>query len=143
MAIAIRKATIEDVAIISQLSEQLGYKASVEDTQHRLSILEGDINNIVLVATDDDIVIGWIHIFKTIRIESGAFTEIGGLVVDTHHRGKGIGRLLVQQAVQWTKHLGLSSLRVRTNTIRMDTHRFYENCGFTELKSQKVFGLKI
>jgi len=34
-------------------------------------------------------------------------------------------------------------LRVRSNTKRKGTHRFYLNYGITELKEQKVFSLSI
>lgn len=73
-----------------------------------------------------------------LRIESGYFVEIIGLVVDENYRSFGIGNMLIDYARNWTQAKGIKKLRVRTNIVRQRTHAFYERNGFTLCKEQKV-----
>ncbi|MCX2742044.1 GNAT family N-acetyltransferase [Pontibacter anaerobius] len=137
----LRTLTLAHAEAITSLSSQLGYKASVVETNVWLQeILEGK-DNYVLGAVLDDRLIGWVHAFYTVRLESGAFVEIGGLVVDDNHRRTGAGRRMVEQVRSWAKQKGVSKVRVRCNTKREDSHTFYKAIGFQELKEQKVFDI--
>lgn len=137
----IRTAREEDIEAIAVLSGELGYPASAEDVARRWSKIATASDQAVFVAEEAGSVIGWIHVFVAYRLESGPFTEIGGLVVAETHRGRGIGRVLCEEASQWTQDQGFSALRVRTRVEREDTHRFYERVGFRRAKSQHVFVL--
>ncbi len=44
------------------------------------------------VALADERVVGWIHGFYTLTLESGPFVAIAGLVVDENCRRSGVGR---------------------------------------------------
>lgn len=83
--------------------------------------------------------VGWVHGFYSLRVESDPFIEIGGLVVDENHRQKGIGVQLVEKVNTWASTKGCNKLRVRCNTIRLESHEFYNLIGFTLNKEQKVF----
>ncbi len=48
----------------------------------------GNIDNCAFVAIIEGKIIGWIHAFKALRIETKPFIEIGGLVVDEIYREK-------------------------------------------------------
>jgi len=65
--------------------------------------------------------------------------EVGGLVVDSQSRGRGIGRSLMAAAEAWTRERGYSQLMLRSNTIRTEAHRFYQKLGYTIVKSQHKF----
>jgi len=97
-------------------------------------------DNVVFVACISKKVVGWIHVCINFRIESDSYAEIGGLVVDENYRGKGIGKLLVEEAERWAQEKKFTKLRVRSNVIRKNTHRFYLHFGYKEEKEQKVFG---
>src|ERR1043165_5635509 len=103
MSILIRTAKKEDAKAISRLSSQLGYQISEEDTIYNIELLNESEHDVVYVAILDNNVIGWIHIFYSLRIESKPFCEIGGLVVDENIRGSGIGRMLIKKAVEWSR----------------------------------------
>jgi GNAT superfamily N-acetyltransferase len=87
--------------------------------------------------------IGWIHAFKTLRIESKPFIEIGGLVVDENYRGKGVGKLLINAIKNWSEQEEISTIRVRCHTKRKEAHLFYNKLGFSESKEQKIFEIRI
>lgn len=82
---------------------------------------------------------GWVHVFLSRLLESDPEAEIGGLVVDQHHRGLGIGQRLVEEAERWARRQRCRSVRLRSNVIRTRAHAFYERLGFKVVKSQKVF----
>jgi len=65
--------------------------------------------------------------------------EITGLVVNHAVQGKGMGKLLIQEAAQWAKNIGYFRLLVRCSVLRTESHKFYEHMGFKLKKEQKVF----
>ena len=143
MNISTRPMQSADAPAISSLSQQLGYELSVEDTQNCIQRILQRNDDIAFVATIENNIVGWIHAFKTYRIETKPFIEIGGLVIDETHRGKGIGKLLVNEIKRWCRANDIYELRVRCNTKRKGSHHFYQEIGFIEMKEQKVFGLTL
>lgn len=143
MTTTTRIATINDVEYITELSCQLGYETTREKTQQRLAEILNNTDNCVFVAVNNAKVIGWIHGFYSLRVESESFVEIGGLVVDKNYRKKGVGKLLIETVYKWSILKKCRNSRVRSNTIRKETHQFYKKLGFTETKEQKVFGKQL
>jgi len=94
------------------------------------------------LAEDNSQIIGWLHAFLALRVASASFVEIGGISVLSSRRKKGIGRGLIFQAQSWAAESGLA-LRVRCNSLRGETHRFYGAVGFSRVKEQYVFEIKI
>jgi len=133
----------EDADAIAMLSGQLGYSISAEETAKSITAISNSNNDVVYIAVDGSKVIGWIHLFYTLRLESAAYCEIGGLVVDEAYRGKGVGRMLIEHAKPWCKTKNCNKLRVRSNTKRNAAHAFYERADFKEIKLQKVFEIKL
>lgn len=142
MQITIRSVVVEDAAEITTLSNQLGYTPTLTETAASLFRLQHNVDEIVYVALFENIVVGWIQVSHYTRLESGNTCEITGLVVDEKYRGQGIGKLLVNQAQQWSAEKGATKLRVRSNIIRTDAHRFYTDLGFEIIKQQIVFEIK-
>jgi GNAT superfamily N-acetyltransferase len=136
-----REATASDAAALAALSTQLGYPAQPEEAAERLIAL-GPAGT-VLVAEENGAVLGWIHVCGIQFFQSPPFAEIGGLVVDEAARGRGVGRLLLEAAVRWAAEQGYGKLRVRSNVVREDAHRFYEREGFLRVKTQAVFDRKL
>lgn len=135
----IRRALPADAAGIAHLSEQLGYPQSVAAAAGRLEQLLESPSDAVFVAANGNEVLGWLHIFHTLRLESGVFAEIGGMVVDEARHGHGIGGLLVEEARKWTLGQGIDVLRVRSNVQRVGSHHFYRSKGFRPVKQQQVY----
>ncbi|HEU4555681.1 MAG TPA: GNAT family N-acetyltransferase [Chitinophaga sp.] len=138
-AIQVRAAIEKDAQQIAGLSSQLGYTLSVDDTMRNIIAIDKSNFDMAYVAVMNGQVVGWIHVFYTMRLETGPFCEIGGLVVDAGSRGKGIGRQLVEKAKKWAAERNSSRLRVRCQVKRTDAHAFYTRTGFEEKKEQKVF----
>ena len=139
----IRNAGPNDSTAIANLSRQLGYEANEIQIKNRLEALLANNGNCVFVAVENDAVIGWIHAFYSLQVESDFFVEIGGLVIDEKHRRKGIGQLLIDKINPWAISKGCTKIRVRCNTKRKESHLFYHGIGFTETKEQKIFDKQI
>ncbi|MCF6406915.1 GNAT family N-acetyltransferase [Chitinophaga filiformis] len=142
-AIYVRHVSVKDAAQVAALSAELGYPSTVKDTITYIQAIDKSICDVAYVAVNGETVLGWIHVLYTIRLESGPFCEIGGLVVARNAHGKGIGRLLVDKAKKWAAERNISTLRVRSNVIREGAHAFYIKNGFKEFKQQKVFDYTI
>lgn len=141
MQLTFREIILDDAEALAQLSIQFGYAVSTEEMQHRIAQVLAQEDHCGFVALAEQQVVGWIHAFHAIRLESEAFVEIGGLVVDKNFRKQGIGQQLIEQVEIWALAKSIDKLRVRCNTARTDSHKFYLKAGFIESKEQKVFDL--
>lgn len=131
---------MSDSTEIHDLSAQLGYQALSDLTAASSLefILQSDQHQLLICERDKQ-VIGWLHILISHRIASALFAEIGGLAVNPAQRRLGVGKCLVEAARQWALNRGLP-LRVRCNATRGGALDFYQACGFTDLKTQRVLG---
>jgi GNAT superfamily N-acetyltransferase len=93
----------------------------------------------VFVACTAGKVVGWVHVFLALRVESDQFAELGGFVVSRKYRRSGIGRQLLAAAEEWVVSRGVAKLRVRSRSDRNDARVFYEKLGFSTTKVQNVF----
>lgn len=143
MEITIRNAEIKDSKSITELSNELGYETLNIDIQNRLNRILENPDNCVYVAIKKGKVVGWIHGFYSMRVESNFFVEIGGLVVNENFRKNGIGKKLVDKVIEWTYLHKCDKVRVRCNVVRKESHRFYENIGFEINKEQKIFDKRL
>jgi len=137
---SIREATRADAARLATLSEVLGYPVTADALAERLGRLLGRDDELVLVAeVGSGHVVGWLHGAERELLESGRRCEILGLVVDGAHRGRGVGRRLVQAAEAWASGRGLDQMTVRSNVARAESHPFYERLGYVRAKTQHAY----
>ncbi|MBE5320663.1 GNAT family N-acetyltransferase [Pedobacter sp. MR2016-19] len=141
--VEIRVITKEDAESVAWLSTQLGYESDIEQTSARIKHINNSNDNCAFVALVDDKVVGWIHGFYTLRIESDPFVEIGGLIVDETYRNLKIGKQLIESVKLWAEQHQVKKLKVRCNTKRTESHRFYEQIGFKENKQQIAFEMNV
>ena len=131
-----------DARAIAALSGELGYPAGAGDVRRRLTTMAGQDDHAIFVAEDGGAIVGWIHVFVALRVESEPFAEIGGLVVAESYRRRGVGRRLCEWGSRWASDHGFRALRVRTRVER-EAHRFYQRVGFRQTKQQRVLVLPI
>ena len=138
----LREATVADASAIADLAAQLGYSVTADEIIDRLNHLPSESETVV-VALVDSKVCAWMQVGVALSIESAPFVEIRGLVVDETFRSSGIGSQLVVFATKWALTKNVATLRVRSNSLRTDTHAFYQRRGFDVSKQQKVFTLHL
>lgn len=137
----IRPATLSDSAEIARLSGELGYPAAPAEISARLQLLLDQANHFVVVAAieDEQLLLGWIAAEERTLLVASPQIEIMGLVVDHSARREGVGQALIAAVEHWTKERGLRDVVVRSNTLRQESHPFYEGLGYRREKSQHVY----
>ena len=95
--------------------------------------LLNDATSHFLVAAMEGTPVGFINftVRQTIlhRSPSALIDEI---VVAEEYRGKGVGKQLVQAAVEKCKQLGCCEVEVSTEKANLEARKFYKQCGFEE-----------
>lgn len=124
---------------ILSLSEQLGYGNNFEMLLGRLQEIIPLKDHAIFVAKAEGKIVGWLHCLICLRVESPLFVEVTGLVVDENVRGQQIGKNLIDTSKKWSQNRGISTIRIRCNVLRTETHKFYQALGFFSTKEQKVF----
>ena len=140
----ITQAKIKYSERIAILCEQLGYSATKEQIEERLSKIQNNNSHIIYVATvENDYVIGWAHahISDLIIIPNQAL--LFGLVVDKNYRNSGIGRFLMQHIEKWATLFGCEGVILRSNIKRQEAHLFYEKIGYRNIKQSITFYKKL
>jgi GNAT superfamily N-acetyltransferase len=100
--VTIRQVKTENAGEVARLSEQLGYPCSPEQMRCRIEqMIESQQDKVFVAVFEDDLVVGWIYVFTVMRLESEPFAEIGGIVVDSEYRNRGIDKKLLKQAEGW------------------------------------------
>ena len=140
---ALREISVHDAVQITSLSHQLGYTLDVEETSSQIRDVVSHMDHCAFVAIHEENIIGWIHAFIALRIESRPYVEIAGLVVDEKYRGRGAGKALVEKIKTWAVEKNIRCVRVRCNTVRKEAHHFYNKLGFALSKEQKIFQINI
>ena len=135
--------TAKDAEAVNALSKQLGYPLSVEETVQNINAVLQTKDRTAFVAEYENKIVGWIGAAQALMIEVMPHCEINGLVIDEHYRGMGIGKLLIDKVKHWAKEKGNDKIGLHCNVKRTEAHLFYQHLGFTELKQQTNFVMKI
>jgi len=143
MQIMVREMLADDARAVNLLSAQLGYPLSPEQTFQNIKAVLKSKKHIAFVAVHENKIVGWIGAAQTIMIEVMPRCEINGLVTDERHRGRGVGKLLIEKVKQWAKENGNNVLSLHCNVTRTAAHLFYEHIGFKAIKEQKYFTIAI
>jgi GNAT superfamily N-acetyltransferase len=135
----IRDIRLSDADAVAELSAELGYPATPEIMKMRIAQLQHLVSKAVYIACLGPRVVGWIDIGLTQHLQTELYAEIGGLVVSSTVRSKGIGKALVAWAERWARERCVQLIVVRSRLSRERAHRFYEREGYTRYKTSAVF----
>ena len=95
------------------------------------------------VALDNEEVIGSCFITIIPNLSKGirAFGIIENVITDKKYRGKGIGKKLMNMAIEKAKKEKCYKVQLMSNVKRIDAHKFYEKIGF-DGASKKGFEIR-
>ena len=139
--VEIRTMSVGEADAVAVLAHQLGYEASPGAVREWLANM--DHRRIALVAIADGELVGWIQAHDRDLLQYPRVMEIGGLIVDTEIRRGGVGKQLVDAAIEWGRDRGHTEVFVRSNAVRSDAHAFYEGLGFSRWKTSHTFVLEV
>ncbi len=121
-------------SLISEYVDALGLDLSFQDIQNELDHLSnfyGPPTGMIILAKDEEEFIGEI----CIRNMGDFMAEIRRMFVKPEHRGKGIGRKLLNRAQQEAKGLGYRFLRLDIIPDMESAIHLYLSSGFYEIES--------
>ena len=128
--IDLRPATVADAERIAALFTDEGYPSGPSDIDDRLARFDTDSSR-VIVADNGGEVLGFVAVHALPRFEhSDQIIRIMALVVDAGERGRGIGRLLMEEAERIGRELDAAFAEVTAGHHRPDARRLYEELGY-------------
>jgi len=128
---------------VKKLAEELGYPSSEEKVSEILETVIKHNDHRMIVAEKQKELVGYIHMVSSLSVGSDRFVEIAALSVLDSYRKKGIGKALIAESKNMAAEKGVEFVRIRSNIIRQEAHKFFEQRGFRNLKTQEVFVKKI
>jgi GNAT superfamily N-acetyltransferase len=133
----IRAASHDDAPAIASLLGELGYPTDADRVRARIARVLGvhgtSPSDSVFIASagGHDDVIGMLSVHRFSALHDDADVAlITALIVAERARGAGVGRQLVDRAVDTARRWGCTRLLVTTHVRRADAHAFYERIGF-------------
>lgn len=137
--VVVRLSRSEDAEALALLAGQLGYPCRTEELRPRMAAYLGAEDRAIVVAEVGGRVVAWASMEIVAHFYLEPRVEISGFVVDAAHRSQGIGGKVMAFIEAWTATAGHGLLRLKTNSVRKDAHRFYERLGFSVVKDQLVY----
>lgn len=128
--ITLRTATADDAERIAALFTDEGYPSGPSDIVERLARFDSEFSK-VIVADNGGEVLGFVAVHALPRFEhSDRIVRIMALVVDAGERGRGIGRLLMEEAERLGREVGAAFAEVTAGHHRPDARHLYEELGY-------------
>lgn len=140
--LTIRKAAEQDILRILELYRQLEITTSpaeegvsqptADDYRKLFERIHSFPGMELVVAEDRETVIGSLEILiiPNLSHKGLPWALVENVIVDEAKRRTGIGRRLMQYAIDRAKAAGCYRISLSSNNSRKDAHRFYETLGF-------------
>jgi len=123
---------------ICELYKQLN--ANIE--QRPLHQILQEDNHVIIAACREENAIVGIALLATYKVISGHRGMVEDVVVDSAHRGKGIGRKLMEKLLEEAKHRNLDEVLLFSGHHRTAAINLYKSLGFN-LRESGLYNLKL
>jgi len=138
--ISIRRAAPADAPTLVELGREVGAEPegwlissgkerSVRDERGFLRAVRHSNDAAVFVAEAPDGIVGRLSVGRDPHPASAHVADLG-LMVAKSHRRLGIGRALLEQAVEWARQAGVTKLELHVFPNNLPALRLYETFGF-------------
>lgn len=138
--IRVRRAEPEDAAALVALAEEVGSEEgrwiltssswrSVAEERRYLRAVQKHADAAVFVVEDDGRVVGRLSLARDPHPASHHVADLG-LMVAVGHRRRGIGKVLLEEAVRWARGAGVRKLELHVFPWNGPALRLYESFGF-------------
>jgi putative acetyltransferase len=138
--IRVRRAEPSDAAALCKLAEEIGHEPgawllttemwrSVGDERRYLRSVRRHADAAVFVVDDDGAVVARLSVARDPHPASRHVADLG-LMVAVSHRRRGLGRALLERAVEWARHSGVRKLELHVFPWNKPAIALYESFGF-------------
>lgn len=126
---------------INELLPQLSSSAQVISMDRLSELVESD-NTIIFLGTDDSgQILGMLSLI-VMKIPTGNKAWIEDVVVDQSARGKGMGKALMNHALEKAKELAVKSVDLTSRPSREKANMLYQSLGY-QIRETNVYRHKI
>lgn len=135
--VIVRKALIEDILL---LSEMLADLFSIEDDfeidlqKHKKAlemIISGKTGGMIFIAEKNMMAVGMVNLQKTVSTAAGGYSVLlEDLYVIPACRNSGIGKILIDKAVQWGREQNAFRIQLAADLRNLQAADFYSGRGF-------------
>ena len=102
-----------------------------------------DIKVSEFVASLDEVVVGYFNLMEEIDIiRNIKIFHVGYVCVDSAYRGKGIGKMMMEYAINYAKDNGATRMELTSGNQREASHSLYLSLGFVK-RDTSVFRKEI
>ncbi|GAA0355965.1 GNAT family protein [Alkalibacterium iburiense] len=154
MDVIIREAIPSDaeqvLSFLRKVSSQTDYitqsmdmtNVSVEEEEHHLDAIYFSENNTLILALEGEDIIGMATIYGTDETKTKHIGEVG-IVIDQSYWGIGLGRLLMEELINWADESSiLARLELKVQERNERARSLYQKIGFEE-EARMERGIKI
>lgn len=141
MEIDLLKSSAVTVSVQDRVSELYNQLNSSIKQRPLQQILDSENKVIIAVCRERDNIIG-IALLATYIVISGHRGMVEDVVVDVAHRGKGIGRKLMEKLLEEAKNRNLNEILLFTGHHRLPAINLYKSLGFT-MRESGLYNLKL
>ncbi len=92
----------------------------------------------ILVAEVDGKVAGTLEVAKAYKARFGFFAVLRRFVVHPDYRGRGVGKALIQYALEEAKRMGCNALELSVDPGNTRPHKFYESLEFKDDRTEVI-----
>ncbi|MHC4947058.1 MAG: GNAT family N-acetyltransferase [Planctomycetota bacterium] len=138
-AVTVRPATAGDAAALAGLLTELGYPQTADELAPRLRRL-GEVPTLeTVVAECGGAVVGAATLHRLPLLhDAGWLGRISSMIVTGSHRGRGVGRALVDRLERRAAAAGCVRMEVTSRLRRREAHAFYEHLGYAHASKRFV-----
>ena len=136
----VRTATETDIPRILELYRQLALNPppanapgpSLEDCRRVFAEMSNTHGYSLLVAEENGEILGTtvLAILPGLAHGTSPFAVVEYVVVDEKHRGRGIGKLLMEYVIARSREAGCYKIMLTSDKRRKQAHKFYRSLGF-------------
>jgi ribosomal protein S18 acetylase RimI-like enzyme len=137
----LKEGSAEALTSINQLLPQLSLNAQGISMDRLLELVESD-NTIIFLGTDKDgQILGMLSLI-VMKIPTGNKAWIEDVVVDSKARGQGLGKALMNHALEEAKKLEVKSIDLTSRPTREAANLLYQSLGYQK-RETNVYRHKI
>jgi len=135
------EATPSVLESINQLLPQLSSKASSLSMEQLLELISSDSTLVFVCSNAADEIIGMLSLV-IMKIPTGRKAWIEDVVVDSKARGQGLGKALMDHALQEARERGVKAIDLTSRPSREGANRLYQSLGY-QIRETNVYRYKL
>lgn len=140
ISVKLRRATVDDLPAIVRVLADDHFGVEREHLADPLpdcygeafTQIDADPNAYLLVAEREGNVVGFLQLWflRSVGKKGALQARLGDFFVAGNARGAGVGRRMVEHAVEIARRRGCAYIFLASHQSRADAHRFYQRLGF-------------